>query len=170
MRIAMIHTPFGARGGGERQILRLAIELEKIGHEVEIFTNGIYEDSYPEFFKKVKINVIPHPLTGKLPRQLTPRIAIQKIQPARLSEINKVSGLRKWMRELVGRQYYTSEAPAMLELGRKIPKGFDIINNHNFPTEWAGFIAKKRLKAPLVWMCNEPPLWFFIPEPNKLRF
>jgi len=71
MRIAMIHRPFGARGGTERQILRLAIELEKIGHEVEIFTNGINEDSYPEFFKKVKINVIPHPLAGKLPRQMT---------------------------------------------------------------------------------------------------
>jgi len=138
MRITMIHTPFGARDGAERQILRLTIELEKIGPEVEIFTNVINEDSYPEFFKKVKINVIPHPLAGKLSRQLTPRIAIQKIQPAPLSEINKVSGLRKWMRELVGRQYYTSEVPAMLELGRRIPKGFDIINNHNFPTEWGG--------------------------------
>jgi glycosyltransferase involved in cell wall biosynthesis len=30
-----------------------------------------------------------------------------------------------------------------------------------------GFIVKKRLKAPLVWMCNEPPLWFFIPEQRK---
>jgi glycosyltransferase involved in cell wall biosynthesis len=65
---------------------------------------------------------------------------------------------------MVGRQFYTSEVPSMIELGRKIPKGFDVINNHNFPTEWAAFIAKKRLKVPIVWMCNEPPYWFFSPE------
>ena len=45
----MIHTPFWARAGGERQILRLAIELQKIGHEVEIFTSALNKESYPEF-------------------------------------------------------------------------------------------------------------------------
>jgi len=40
MRIAMIHTPLTGRGGGERQILRLAIELQKLGHEVEILMNN----------------------------------------------------------------------------------------------------------------------------------
>lgn len=40
MRIAMIHTPLTRRGGGERQILRLAIELQKLGHEVEILMNN----------------------------------------------------------------------------------------------------------------------------------
>ena len=59
MRIAMIRTPFWGRYGGERQILRLAIELQKIGHEVEIFTNAINKESYPEFFRRVKVNVIP---------------------------------------------------------------------------------------------------------------
>jgi len=67
MRIAMIHTPFRARFGGERQILRLAIELQSMGQEVEIFTNGINEGTYPEFFDKVKINVIPYPIAGILP-------------------------------------------------------------------------------------------------------
>jgi len=164
MKIAMIHTPFWARAGGERQILRLAIELETMGHEVEIFTNGINEDSYPEFFEKVKVNVIPHPLAGKLPHGVTPQIAVPKISEAPQEAEEKVPGLRKWMRNMVGRQFYTSEVPSMIELGRKIPKGFDVINNHNFPTEWAALIAKKRLKAPVVWMCNEPPYWFFSPE------
>ncbi len=164
MRIAMIHTPFWKRAGGERQILRLAIELEKLGHEVEIFTNAVNEDSYPEFLKKVKINVVPHPLTGKLPRVVAPQIAVTKIHENPQSETQKSLSFRKWMSTMVGRQYYTSEVPAMIELGRKIPKGFDIINNHNFPTEWATFIAKSRLKIPAVWMCNEPPYWFFAPE------
>ena len=164
MKIAMIHTPFWRRAGGERQILRLAIGLEKLGHEVEIFTNAVNEESYPEFFKKVRINVIPHPLAGKLPYGLTPQVAAPKIHETTRGDEAKVPGLRKWMSAIVGRQFYTSEVPAMLQLGLKIPKGFDIINNHNFPTEWAAFIAKKRLKAPVVWMCNEPPYWFFAPD------
>jgi glycosyltransferase involved in cell wall biosynthesis len=55
----------------------------------------------------------------------------------------------------------------MINIGRKMPKGFDIINNHNFPSEWAAFIAKKRLNVPVVWMCNEPPIWFFSSESRK---
>jgi len=167
MRIAMIHTPFWGRYGGERQILRLAIELQKIGHEVEIFTNAINKESYPEFFRRVKVNVIPHPLTGKLPAGLTPQIATPIIRQVPPEEAKRPPSLREWMRKIVGRQFYTSEVPSMLSLARKIPKGFDIINNHNFPTEWAAFFAKKRLKAPVVWMCNEPPYWFFAPEHKK---
>ena len=80
MRIAMIHTPFEARSGGERQILRLAIELQRMGHEVEIFTNSVNEDTYPEFFDKVKLNVIPYPLAGKLPPAWIPHIIPPKIR------------------------------------------------------------------------------------------
>lgn len=164
----MIHTPFWGRTGGERQILRLAIELQKIGHEVEIFTSGVSEECYPDLLKKLKVNVIPHPLAGKLPPSLAPRIASSITHQKMLKEIEETTPyVRKWMRKIVGRQYYTSEVPSMFKLGRKIPKGFDVINNHNFPTEWAAFFAKKRAKAPVVWMCNEPPYWFFIPEHGK---
>ena len=66
----------------------------------------------------------------------------------------------------MGRQFYIIpyDLPSMINIGKKIPKGFDIINNHNYPSEWAAFYAKKRLKKPVVWMCNEPPFWFFVPE------
>jgi glycosyltransferase involved in cell wall biosynthesis len=164
MRIAMIQTPLWRRAGGERQILKLAIELEKLGHEVEIFTNAVNEESFPELFEKVRINVIPYPLAGKLPKELTPGLAAPKTSETAPEKDARVPGLRKRMSTIIGRQYYTSEVPAMLQLGRKIPKGFDLINNHNFPTEWAALVAKKRLKAPVVWMCNEPPYWFFTPE------
>jgi glycosyltransferase involved in cell wall biosynthesis len=168
MRIAMIQTPFRLRAGGERQILKLAIELESKGHEVEIFTNGVNKDTFPEFFDKVKINVIPYPLNGKLPKALTPQMLPPEIQNVSYEKTGRITNVRRLLdkaRERVLRQYYVNALPAMLELGKKIPKkGFDIINNHNFPTEWAGFIAKARLKVPLVWMCNEPPYWFFYPE------
>lgn len=167
MRIAMIHTPLRGRGGAQRQILRLAIELQKTGNDVEIFTNAMDKESYPEFFRSVKVNVVPHPLTGKLPASLTPQIATPIIRQTPPKEAKGSFSLREWMRRIVGDQFYTSEVPSMLSLARKIPKRFDIINNHNFPTEWAAFFAKKRLKAPVVWMCNEPPFWFFAPEHKK---
>jgi glycosyltransferase involved in cell wall biosynthesis len=52
----------------------------------------------------------------------------------------------------------------MFVLSKGITNGYDLINNHNFPTEWAAFFAKKRLKIPIVWMCNEPPFWFWHPQ------
>jgi glycosyltransferase involved in cell wall biosynthesis len=171
MRIAMIHTPFRLRAGGEKQILKLAIELQRKGHEVEIFTNGVKEDIFPEFFDKVKINVIPYPLDGKLPKALTPQMLPPEVQNVSYEKAGRITNARRLLdraRERLLRQYYVNALPAMLELGKNVPKkGFDIINNHNFPTEWAGFIAKARLKVPLVWMCNEPPYWFFYPETRR---
>jgi glycosyltransferase involved in cell wall biosynthesis len=138
----MIHTPLTGRGGGERQILRLAIELQKLGHEVKIFVNAVDEEAcYPNLLNKVTINVISHPLVRFKPlyRRVAKKRAI----------------------------LYDSILPRMINIGRSIPKGFDIINDHNFPTEWAAFFAKKRLKIPAVWMCNEPPFWFFLPDHRK---
>ena len=138
----MVHTPLAGRGGGERQILRLAIELQKQGHRVEIFTNAVDEERcYPNLLKKVTINVVPHPFV---------RFGHFYVRVAK-----KRANL------------YDTVFPRMLNIGRSIPKGFDIINNHNFPTEWAAFLAKKRLKIPVVWMCNEPPFWFFHPEQRR---
>jgi len=168
MRIALIHTPFYFRQGGERQILRLAIELQKMGHVTEIFTPGVDWTTYPEYFDKVKINEIPYPLTGKLPKALIPPLTPRKNQDNIPKETRKnIIAIINRSRERLLRQYYISLLPQMFELGRKIPKNFEIINNHNFPTEWAGFFAKGRLKVPLVWMCNEPPYWFFAPEIKK---
>jgi glycosyltransferase involved in cell wall biosynthesis len=164
MKIAMIHTPFWSRAGGERQVLKLAIELEKLGHEVTVFTSGIDKESYPTFFRLVKLEVIPHPLAGKLPSRFLPASAKPILNKQLIEEHDESLRVRKLMHGLKLRQFYTSELPSMLEIGRKIPHGFDIINNHNFPTEWAAFLAKKRLNIPIVWMCNEPPFWFFNPK------
>ncbi len=157
----MIHTPFWSRAGGERQILRLAIELEKLGHEVTIFTSGLDKDSYPEFLEKVHVELIPHPFAGRLPSRFLPAAAKPILNRELVESHEESLRVRRLMRYLNLRQFYSSELPSMVEIGRKIPKGFDLINNHNFPTEWAAFLAKKRLHVPIVWMCNEPPFWFF---------
>ena len=166
MKIAMIHTPILGRGGGERQILSLATELQKRGHMVEIFVSAVNEEnSYPELLKNLTVNVIPHPLGKKMPRWLTP-LETARTEKTEQEATKETSQLREWMRKTMGRQFYTIpyELPTMINIGRKIPKGFDVINNHNYPSDWAAFTAKKRLAAPVVWMCNEPPFWFFVPE------
>jgi glycosyltransferase involved in cell wall biosynthesis len=166
MKIAMIHTPILGRGGGERQILTLATELQKRGHTVEVFVSAVNEEnSYPELLKNLTVNVIPHPLGKKMPRWLTP-LETARTEKTEQEATKETSQLREWMRKTMGRQFYTIpfELPTMINIGRKIPKGFDVINNHNYPSEWAAFTAKKRLAAPIVWMCNEPPFWFFVPE------
>lgn len=168
MKIAMIHTPILGRGGGERQVLTLATELRKRGHVVEIFVSALdKENSYPELLENLTVNVIPHPLGKKMPRWLTPLETARSQNSVQDSKQTRdASSAREWMRRNMGRQFYTIpyDLPTMINIGRKIPKGFDLINNHNYPSEWAAFIAKKRLKTPVVWMCNEPPFWFFVPE------
>ncbi len=62
MKIAMIHPSLWGRGGAERQLLRLAIELQNFGHEVEIFTDAVNPQCYPELLRKLTVNVVPHPL------------------------------------------------------------------------------------------------------------
>jgi len=158
MKIAMVHPSLWGRGGAERQLLRLAIELQKLGHEVEIFTDAVSEKCYPYLLRNLTVNVIPHPL-WRLHRGLAWHATSSMIHQEP-PEKKDVSHLQKLMKKLILQQYYANELPLMLNLGRGIPKGFDIINNHNFPSEWAAFIAKKNLKAPIVWMCNGPPSWF----------
>jgi glycosyltransferase involved in cell wall biosynthesis len=168
MKIALIHTPLVSRGGGQRQVLKLAVELQRLGHEVEIFTSAVNKEKcYPDMIEKITVNVIPHPLRNKIPNMFIPSEIQQKASNNEAAESS--SSLRSWMRKALGRQFYTIpyDFPSMVNIGRKIPKGFDIINNHNFPSEWAAFIAKKRLKVPIVWMCNEPPDWFFTSESRK---
>jgi len=153
MRIAMLHPSLTWRGGAERQLLRMAIELQGMGHEIEIFTNSVNDRCYPEMRDKLVVHELQHPLVKSLRRSKNS------------STSNANSDFSLGQRGLTYRlraplRGYVSNFPNMLDMGRKIPKGFDLINNHNYPTEWAAFFAKKRLKVPVVWTCNEPPFWF----------
>lgn len=163
MRIAMVHTPLWGRGGAERQILSLTIELQKAGNEVEIFTSTVNEATcYPELLKQVTVNVIPY-------NPFVPFRHSSGSSESSTKEVEEISDIRMRLRRIIEHQFYTSGLPSMLSLGKMIPKGFDIINNHNAPTEWAAFIAKKRLKVPVVWMCNEPPSWFYFAPGRGIR-
>lgn len=158
----MVHTPLWGRGGAERQILRLAIELQKLGNDVEIFTPVVNEKTcYPELLKQVTVNVIPQ-------SPVVPFSPNRELSISSTSKVGEITNQRNRLQRIAVHQFYTSGLPAMLSLGRIIPKGFDIINNHNAPTEWAAFTAKKRIKVPAVWMCNEPPSWFYFEGKRRI--
>ena len=161
----MIHPSLWGRGGAERQLLRLATEMQNMGHEVEIFTDAVDEECYPDLLKHLTVNVTPHPL-WRLHRSLAHQASSSMIQREKYQKKGS-SLIQKSMRKLLLKQYYTNELPLMLNLGRSIPKGFDLINNHNFPSEWAALEAKKKLRVPIVWMCNGPPSWFLNTSPRK---
>jgi glycosyltransferase involved in cell wall biosynthesis len=155
MKIALVHTPLWGRGGAERQVLTLAIELQKLGNEVELFTPAVNEETcYPELLKQITVHTLPQNRFI----QFKPRIGASVSSVSSAGEI--VHGKNR-LQTIAVHQFYTVGLPSMLNLGKIIPKGFDIINNHNAPTEWAAFTAKRRLKIPVVWMCNEPPSWFY---------
>ena len=156
MKIALVHTALWGRGGAERQLLNLAIELQKLGNEVEIFTTGVNEKiCYPELLKQVTINVM-------LRNRFVPFKYDNDLPVSSFGKVGKITNVRNQLQRILVHQFYTFGLPAMLNLGRMIPKGFEVINNHNQPTEWAAFIAKRRLRVPVVWMCNEPPSWFYM--------
>lgn len=136
MRVAMIHTPFTGSGGGERQILMLARELEKAGNEVTIFSNYLdSEKCFPKLVAGLDIRVIsPGPGWS---------LVTNAGRVARNPSLQRTS---------------------MVSIGRRIPSGFDVLNCHNYYSSWPSAIAKKRLGIPSVWMCNDPPFWYHTPQ------
>jgi glycosyltransferase involved in cell wall biosynthesis len=162
MKIALIHTPLWGRGGAERQVLMLAIELQKLGNEVELFTPFINREAcYPELMRQITIRETPQ-------NRFIP-FRQNNISNSSTRKIGEITNSRNPLRRIAVNQFYTLGLPSMLRLGKSIPKGFDVINNHNAPTEWAAFEAKRRLKVPTVWMCNEPPSWFYFAPGRGIR-
>lgn len=54
----MLHPAITWHGGAERQILTLALELQRLNHKVEIFTTAIDNTCYPEMVRQLTINVV----------------------------------------------------------------------------------------------------------------
>jgi len=150
MKIACVQPSLAATAGGERQVLTLAIELQKMGCNVELFTTYVdYERCFPALLRQVKVKS----LYGKIEHLRTKNLA------SWLARKRAV-----WRLALdVGLNY--KSLYDMINLGMNISSNFDIVNCHNFPSEWAAFIAKRNMRTKTVWMCNEPPFWYYHKSP-----
>ena len=151
MKIAFL-IPLIGIGGGERQLLSISRVLRKQGHSVEVFTSELL----PNNLLVTNFQEVPVTLTrGRIGRN-NQRGTEKMVNSVR----NSRTLPRKLIEALVNVRYYSSFL-SMKTLGEGIPSGFDIINCHNFPSEWAAFFAKKIHGVPTVWTCNEPPYWYY---------
>jgi glycosyltransferase involved in cell wall biosynthesis len=125
VRVAILIAELLVEGGGERQAVHLAADLQELGHEAVIFTTASApEGCYPSLRRRVRVvESGRHPL-NRLPLPLSTRV-----------------------RDLLD----------MRHLARAVGEGFDVLNPHAWPAQWAAVAASRRLPGapPVVWMCND---------------
>lgn len=75
-----------------------------------------------------------------------------------LIEKTRVTGLSRIFRHDIFRATPPLQA---LELALRLPRGYDIIHAHNFPSAIAAFLATRLNSScadtPYIWQCHEPP-------------
>ncbi len=143
MKIAIIQTSLVEPTGGERQSLMLAISLQKMGHEVTIFTQAVSVHCFPELQKQVTI------VAASTFLQRTEQNVVQKRM-----NIPALYVLRYFKCLFQVFFFYRSIKDTLSK--------FDVINPHNFPMEWVSFFVKRDFpNKQIVWMCNEPPFYYF---------
>lgn len=146
MKIAIGVTPLSGTGGGERQALHLAIELEKRGHEVHLYTTAFdREGCFPDLSKHVDVRVVKPPLHHRAAGFTAAKLG--RAVPTYWS---------------LGRMFFGS-------VGAAAAKGdYDVVNFHNFSVHW-GAPAAKRAGMATVWTANEPPFWYFMDTHRHAR-
>jgi glycosyltransferase involved in cell wall biosynthesis len=131
--VGLICTPLTHPDGGERQALRLAIELESMGHEVTVYTPAVDRAlCFPDLLEKVSLRVTaPRGAWGALARMGA---------TARLGSIGHAG---------------------ILSMVPEVSKSHEVLNCHNYSSNWAAARLKGRYGVPAVWMCNDPPFWWY---------
>lgn len=152
MKIAIIQTSLIEPTGGERQALMLAINLQEMGHQVTIFTQTLGKNCFPELQKKISI--------------VTAENSLSRAEQSIVS--------RRWNIPILYFFRYFKNLFQIRLFYRSIKKSlgdFDIINPHNFPMEWITYFVKRDFpNKKIIWMCNEPPFFYFTKQNLLMRF
>lgn len=140
MKIALIIKRLNAKGGAQRQILKLAHELKKRGHEITLYTFLLnITNCYEELFEGLRVVSLPayHP-----PSYSTGGIA----------------GFFSYIRVL---RYENS---ASQELALLIDSHTELLHPHDHVAYRVSVYFKERAKQiPSIWMMNDMPtrMWSF---------
>jgi len=109
-------------GGGDRQVLMLALILQKHGHKIAIFTTKYdHQNCFPRISEKLDIRIIGTSGRGKDAKRM---------------------------------------AKIICNMTNRKKESFDIINCHIHPMQWVASCLKKMTDIPVVWACNDLPVWF----------
>ncbi len=140
MKVALFVTPLDIPGGGARQALRLAIELNAMGHETRLYTPSMDRAKcYPELIDKLEVEV----WGPSAPERVLSSVGNRA----------NLDGLRR---------------ATILGLRRADLRGAQVINCHDATSNWAAAKASRRAGVPAVWMCNEPPFWLHQPLQRRV--
>lgn len=131
MKVAMIVTPLDIPGGGARQALKLARELQALGHEPTLITPALDRARcYPDLLEGLEVRVA------------RPGAALRRIE---------------WVGGFANLD--TLRRAPIFACASLVGREFDVINAHDQTANWPAARAGRRLGLPTVWMCNEPPFW-----------
>ena len=108
----MLHPSLTWRGGAERQILKLAVDLQKMGHVVEIFTCSVSDTCFPELRRQVTVNEVRTPTFSR-------RSMVSPERSAGLKAVQRRSSFRNLAHNF--KNYYYN-LPAMANKAEKFPK------------------------------------------------
>lgn len=138
LKIGIVQPELFYPRGAERQVCELAHHLNKLGHQITIYTFEV-KQNYPFLYllngiKIVSLNKRYRPIQEKSHNIVDKIFHFYKIQLTNL--------------------YY------IILLSSKIDKDLDLINAHNYPAHWLSAFINK----PIIWTCNEPPFWHYYPQ------
>ncbi len=144
MKIAIVSLNFHWQSGGNRQIIELARQLQRVGDEVLIYAPALHRG---EFAAPGELKVVTVPFAGKLDWTTRPRSFFGKV--------------RRKLEE------YKAEVRACENIAQAMDPDFDVINPHDYAYITAYFYKKRNPKARAVYMLNEPP-YSYLPKERWL--
>ncbi|MDQ7827805.1 MAG: glycosyltransferase family 4 protein [Armatimonadota bacterium] len=137
MRVAILAEYLIGRGGETRQLLMLARTLQHLGWKATVYTYLYAPDScFPEICKDLEI------------------VSLKRVQAgngeSRPSRVLLGAGVRDKLTRLARAFLWRSR------LSQLLPANVRILNPHGLFVEPAVVLAARRLRVPIVWMCNDP--------------
>ncbi len=134
LKIAILHTSLDVKGGAERQVLKLAIELQKSGHKVKIYVSKLDAPRcYPELIEQVKVTECGGPGYKNHRKAILASSRYMKQMAERIEEC-----------DILNCHNYPTVYAAVLAKKR-------------FAEEAKKKTGESEKYVPIVWMCNEPP-------------
>ena len=142
MKIAIIEPVLSLPYGTSRFALSVAAALQKLGHQVLIYTNEFNEDIFSGLARGLNVKVVQ------------PRLREEDLKGAR-TVFGKL--VQRWQRRALAAENSRLIAEAM-------DKDFDIIDCQNLYTYRVGYLYKKRVRknVKVIWSLYDVP-WIHRP-------
>lgn len=143
MRIAMIRLDLSWENGDNRMFLSIAQTLQKLGHEVMVYTAQVDPACFPELKRGLKVRLVP------------PRRKLRPISGAAVSGLSQVPA--KIFERVRNEVLYKDAA---LRIARVLEPGFDLVIAQNDHSYQIGVDYKKRSPdSRFVWVMNNAPFY-----------